>query len=104
VEPSPLEIYETALAEITDDCTDPWFTERLAEYRTGDEAAWRRISASCLRRVLTIAKRHWRSDSPVTLLEAVQEGNAALVKSIKRFSGSTADEFLRQMTFAVERR
>jgi DNA-directed RNA polymerase specialized sigma subunit len=103
-EPSPLEIYESGLARITDACTDPWFTERLAEYRAGDEAAWRRISGSCLGRVLAIAKRHWRPDSPVTLLDAVQEGNVALVNAIKRFSGNTADEFLRQMNAAVERR
>jgi hypothetical protein len=104
VEPSPLEIYESRLAEIADVCTDPWFTERLAEYRTGDEKAWRRISGSCLGRVLAIAKSHWRPDSPVTLLEAVQQGNRALVKTIKGFSGGTADEFLRQMISAVERR
>jgi len=54
--------------------------------------------------VLAIARKHWRPDSPATLLDAVQEGNAALVKAIKRFSGATADAFLQEMTVAVERR
>src|SRR5947199_10842623 len=101
---SPIEIYESRLGEITDVCADPWFTRQLARYRAGDEAAWRRISGSCLGRVLAIAKKHWRPDSPATLLDVVQEGNVALVKTIKRFSGTTPDEFLQQMTAAVERR
>jgi hypothetical protein len=103
-ESSPLEIYESALGGIADVCADPWFAEQLAQYRVGDEAALRRISGSCLGRVLAIAKKHWRPDSRATLLDAVQEGNGALVKAIQQFSGTTADEFLRQMTAAVERR
>jgi hypothetical protein len=103
-ERSPLEVYEAALAEITDVCSDPWFAEQLAQYREGDEAAWRRISGSCLGRVLEIAKKHWRPDSPVTLLDTVQEGNAALVETIKRCSGATADAFLEEMTAVVDRR
>jgi hypothetical protein len=102
--PSPLEVYENALAGITEVCSDPWFAEQLAQYRAGDEAAWRRISGSCLGRVLVIAKKCWQPDSPVTLLEAVQEGNAALVETIQRFSGATADAFLEDVTSAVERR
>jgi DNA-directed RNA polymerase sigma subunit (sigma70/sigma32) len=101
---SALEIYESHLSAITDVCTDPWFAEQLALYRAGDEAAWRRISASCLGQVLTIVKQHWRRGSPATLLDAVQEGNAAVVKAIKEFSGSTAHEFLPQMNAAVKRR
>jgi hypothetical protein len=100
--PSPLEVYESRLGEITHVCADPWFTEQMAHYRAGDEAAWRRISGSCLGRVHAIVKKHWQPNSSTTLLDAVQEGNAALVTAVKRFSGTTADEFLREMTAKVE--
>jgi DNA-directed RNA polymerase sigma subunit (sigma70/sigma32) len=102
--PSPLELYESQVTEITDVCADAWFAEQLTRCRAGDRAASRRISESCLARVLAIAKKHWRPDCSAPLLDAVQEGNAALAKAIKQFSGNTADEFLREMTAAVERR
>lgn len=103
VKSSALQTYETVLAGVTDVCADPWFAARLAEHRAGDDAAWRRISESCLGRVFAIAKKHWRSDSPVTLLDAVQEGNAALADSISRYAGDSADDFLQKLTIDVER-
>ncbi|MEX2121149.1 MAG: hypothetical protein WD847_16270 [Pirellulales bacterium] len=102
--PSPIELYESRIAEITDVCADPWFAEQLARYRAGDQAALRRICESCLASVLAIAKVRWRPDSPGALLDAVQEGNGALMRAAMRFSGNTADEFLRELTAAVERR
>ena len=101
---SPLTLYEMQLRTITAVCADPWFAEQLAAIRTGDEAAWRRISGSCLGRVLEIAKRTWQPGCPVGLLDLVQEGNRVLVWTIKRFAGSTADEFLGQLTKLVESR
>jgi hypothetical protein len=101
---SALVLYEMQLRTITDVCADPWFAEQFAAMRAGDEAAWRRISGSCLYRVLAIAKRTWRPGCPVRLLDLVQEGNRVLVRTIKRFAGSTADEFLCELTKQVEGR
>ncbi len=101
-EPSPIEIYESHVADLSDDCADPWFKEQLARYRTGDEKGLRSISERCLGRVLAIAKKHWRPDSHVSLLDAVQEGNGALVKAIEHCRATTSDEFLQQMTTTVE--
>ena len=101
---SPLTLYETQLGTSTDVCADPWFAEQLVAIRTGDEAAWRRISGSCLGRVLEIAKRKWQPGCPIGLLDLVQEGNRVLVRTIKRFAGSTADEFLGELTTQVESR
>jgi hypothetical protein len=103
-DPSALEIYEAHLRNITDVCADPWFAGQLARCRSGDEVAKRRISASCLGQVLAIAKEHWRHESPASLLEVVQEGNAALWEAIRQVRDNTADEFLREMRLAVERR
>jgi DNA-directed RNA polymerase sigma subunit (sigma70/sigma32) len=101
---SPVAIYESQLREITDVCADPWFAEQLAVFRAGDEMAWRRISGSCLRRVLDIAKRKWQPRCPLELLDLVQEGNNVLVRTIKRFEGGTAAEFLSELTKQVEGR
>jgi DNA-directed RNA polymerase sigma subunit (sigma70/sigma32) len=101
---SPIELYESPLRTITDVCADPWFAEQLALSRAGDEAAWRRISGSCLGRVLEIAKRKWRPGCPLGLLDLVQEGNKVLARTIKRFQGSTAAEFLCELTKQVEGR
>jgi hypothetical protein len=100
--PTLLETYEAHLDSITDVCTDPWFGEQLALSRAGDEQARRRICGSCLRLVLDVARRRWRPHSLLSLLEFVEEGNAILLKTVKRFGGSTAPEFLRQLTQNVE--
>jgi DNA-directed RNA polymerase sigma subunit (sigma70/sigma32) len=94
-----LEVYEAELRRLTEgaNCTDPWFTEQLARARTGDEDAGRAICGSCLKLVLEIAKKEWRAESPLNMLEWVQEGNAVLMKFVKRFTGSGAEEFLRQL-------
>ena len=97
-----LDWYESKLQLVSDTCADPWFAEQLALSRAGDQDARRRISGSCLRMVLDMAKRRWRPDSQLSLLEFVEEGNAALIKTIKRFGGSTASEFLRELTQNVE--
>ena len=100
----PLALYEMQLRTITDVCADPWFAGQIAAIHAGDEAAWRRISRSCLGQVLEIAKRTWQPGCPVGLLDLVQEANRVLVRTIKRFAGSTADEFLRELTKQVESR
>jgi hypothetical protein len=100
----PLALYEKQLRTIKEVCADPWFAEQLAASRAGDKMAWRRISGSCLGRALKIAKRVWHPGSPVELLDLVQEGNRVLVRTIKKFAGSTADEFLSELTKQVEGR
>jgi DNA-directed RNA polymerase sigma subunit (sigma70/sigma32) len=99
---TPLECYESQLRLINEVCADPWFAEQLALSQAGDQDAGRRISGSCLRLVFDIAKRRWRPDSQLSLLEFVEEGNVALMKTVKRFAGSRASEFLRELTQNVE--
>jgi DNA-directed RNA polymerase sigma subunit (sigma70/sigma32) len=101
---SPVALYESQLRTIGDVCADPWFAEQLSAFRSGDEMAWRRISGSCLGRVLDIAKRKWYAECPLGLLELVQEGNHVLVQTIKGFEGKAAAEFLCELTKQVERR
>jgi DNA-directed RNA polymerase sigma subunit (sigma70/sigma32) len=101
-EESPLRAYEILVGKVADDLADPWFGEQLARYRAGDKAAMRLISERCLRRVLEIAKKHWRPSHQMSVLDVVQEGNAALVQVIKEYRGTTADDFLRDMSSAVE--
>ena len=100
--PTALELYESHLDSITDVCADPWFSKQLALSRAGDEQARRRICGSCLRLVLDIAKRRWRSNQSLSLLDFVQDGNAILMKMVKRFTGTSADEFLHQLTAKLE--
>src|SRR5262245_43117208 len=97
-----LEMYESALRSVADVCDDPWFTEQMALSRAGDEQARRRISGSCLQLVLDIAKRWWRDESPLGLLEFVEEGNVILMKTIKAYKGHTAADFLQRVTQNLE--
>jgi hypothetical protein len=99
---TPIECYERELGQLSDICADPWFGEQLALSRAGDENAGRSISGSCLQLVLSLAKKQWRPDSQLSLLEFIQEGNVALMKTVKQFRGSTADEFLHELTRNVE--
>jgi hypothetical protein len=99
---TPLELYESHLHLFTDVCADPWFGEQLALSRAGDEQAQRRICGSCLPLVLDVAKRRWRPESLLSLLAFIEEGNVILMKTVKRFAGSTAPEFLRQLTQNVD--
>ena len=101
---NPIAVYESSLHTITDVCADPWFAVQLALFRAGDETAWRRISGSCLGRVLESAKVKWRPGCPVGLLDLVNEANKVLALTIKRFQGSTAAEFLGELTKQVEGR
>jgi DNA-directed RNA polymerase sigma subunit (sigma70/sigma32) len=99
-----LEDYEAEVQQISSKyaCTDPWFTEQLTRSRAGDENAFRAICSSCLGLILDVAKKRWQPDCPLELIELVQEGNARLMKVLKRFSGAGAEEFLRQLKPAVD--
>jgi DNA-directed RNA polymerase specialized sigma subunit len=99
----PIERYMSLIAQIPDGLPDPWFAEQMARCRAGDEAALRQLSERCLKRVLTLAKKHWRADGPTSWLDTVQVGNAVLVKAIRECSANKAEEFLQQMTVVVER-
>jgi len=99
-----IEMYESQLRAITEVCADPWFAERLAECRAWNEHAAQLICGSCLRLVLDIAKKKLRPEHYPSLLDLVQEGNAALMETVQHFQGSTAQEFLSQVMSNVERR
>jgi hypothetical protein len=101
---TPLAMYEAALQTITDVCADPWFAEQMELSQRGDELAWRRISCSCLRLVLEIAKRKQHPDSSWSVLRLAEEGNMVLVRTIKQYTGTTAEDFLRELTRQVEHR
>jgi DNA-directed RNA polymerase sigma subunit (sigma70/sigma32) len=78
-----LATYESQLERVTDVCAGPWFSVQLGKSRSGDEEAWRRISGSCLRLVLHIAKQQWASNKHVSLFDLIEEGNNILVRTIK---------------------
>jgi len=92
--------YESQLEWFRDSCVDPWFALQLAKCRQGDEDAWRRICESCVRVVLDIAKEKCGEDNP-RLLDVVQQGNQALASLPKSFSGSTAEQFLAELSAAL---
>ena len=99
-----LNLYESQLSTIADRCVDPWFAEELAKYRAGDEQAGRRISGSCLRAVLEIAKRRWHPNCALDILDLVQEGNVAIIDTLNDFPGGTANEFMAELARRVDHR
>jgi len=101
---TPLETYESQIRSIHLACEDPWFSQRLAESRAGDDLARRDICASCLNLVLDLAKLGWRPGSSVCLLDLIQDGNAALVETLANFTGDTAAEFKRVVVRDVRAR
>lgn len=101
----PVELYLAQVAEIANDsCDDSWFPEALSKYRAGDELAGREISGSCLGIVVRIAKAKWTEKSRVGLLDLIQEGNASLMNTLVRFTGSKAREFVERVEQNVDRR
>lgn len=105
IEPSPLEMYESEIGHLGSACDDPWFMDQIGRYQAGEVAALYRISERCLRIVLALAKhRCGRFASDETVLEATQEGNAALVETIDQFKGTSAYEFQETMAHAVEQK
>jgi len=87
-----LELYRAEVARVPA-CADPEFSNRLAEYRAGDEAAGRAITGSCLGMVLALVESLPDLPAGLDLLDAVQEANAGLVEALQTFSGTTATEF-----------
>ena len=57
----------------------------LAKMAAGDNKARKRLVESNLRLVVNIAKRYYRSNCSLTLLDLIQEGNIGLEKAIDRF-------------------
>jgi hypothetical protein len=98
-----LEQYERRVRQVQEACADPWFSQKLARYRAGDDEARLLICGSCLGLVLDLARARWRPGT-VGLLELVQEGNVALAEALATFQGRTAQEFLWHLTAAVEKR
>jgi len=98
---TPLEMHEVHLAEVTDACVDPWFSEQLRKCRAGDQDAKSRICGSCLRLVLDIVKEKCRSERWERKVDLVQGANWLLVQTLRRFDGSTAREFVDQLQHRV---
>jgi hypothetical protein len=90
---TPLELYKRVIEGLPPHPRDNrWLVETLAKYRGGDEQALRDISGCLLRIPLRIAEAKWRADSGVHILDLVQEGNRAIVASIRSFKGSRWSE------------
>ena len=101
---TPLEMYESQIRSIDLACEDPWFTQRLADCRSGDDLARTEICSSCLNLVLDLAKRRWQTGSSVDLVDLIQQGNTALVEALAGFAGSSAQEFKQHVEREVEAR
>ncbi|MGH7140121.1 MAG: hypothetical protein ACREHD_30650, partial [Pirellulales bacterium] len=90
-----IEMYAAAIGRVDADYDDDWFVERLARCRAGDEMGEREISERHLRIVLEIAREECnRRHAEGRLLDAVQEGNAALIETIRVFRGNSGAEFV----------
>ena len=104
-ETSPMEMYERAVGSMPSVSDEYWLAEQLAKCRAGDETALRQISERCLAMVLEIAKNAGGGTlADDQLLDAVQEGNAALINAIGEFRGSTTVEFVSQIANVVQAR
>jgi DNA-directed RNA polymerase specialized sigma subunit len=90
---SPIQVYRSAIGK-QPKCTDPWMAEVLSRSRSGDEDALREISGRCLTHVLDTVERRFPNRDEEELLDIVQDANAALLRAIKSFPGTSADQFL----------
>ena len=61
--------------------------KRIAE---GDELAKKQLTEANLRLVVSIAKRYWRKDQ---LLDLIQEGNLGLLKAVEKFDYKKGNRF-----------
>jgi DNA-directed RNA polymerase sigma subunit (sigma70/sigma32) len=100
---SELEIYRR-LISAQPACEDSWFTDALAKYRAGDEAAGRTISGSCLRLAMQIAEARAAEFGTLSVLDVVQEANVGLMDALKSFTGSCSAEFLTHATQVIHQR
>jgi len=101
-EQSLKQMYEAAIRSVPNGYDEAWLGAQLARRRVGDETASRAISERCLRTVFEIAVEECRLlHADDKLLDAVQEGNAALVDAISGFAGASAAEFAAHLRSAV---
>src|SRR5205814_3175785 len=82
-----LEIYRGCVAKLPA-CDAEFFSEALARYRAGDERAARDISGRCLGLALRLGEERSHELGSTETLEAVQEANRRLWKSITTFAGN----------------
>src|SRR5207249_258555 len=75
-------------------CTDSWFGEVLSRSRSGNEEALREISGRCLTYVLDTVERRFPNRHEEELLDIIQDANAALLRAIESFAGTSAAQFL----------
>ena len=85
-------------------CDEAWFAERLTRLRSGDEAAGREISGSCLRLALRLAEEMPNPPASWSLLDLIQEANAGLVEGLASFTGTSAADFLQHARQTITRR
>lgn len=101
-EQSLIEMYAAAIGRIDADYDDDWFVDRLARCRAGDETGEREICERHLGIVLEIAQEECnRRHAEERLFDAVQEGNAALIETIRVFRGNMSTEFVAAIRAAV---
>ena len=72
---------------------ESWLADRLAKCRIGNEQATRDICGSCLRIAWELAQEYLDGggDDNNDILDVVQDANAALLRAVKSFEGSTID-------------
>jgi hypothetical protein len=77
------------------------FPELMRHSRGGDEAAARAITGGHLGMVLGLVESLPALPPGLTLLDTVEEANAALGEAVGTFAGTTADEFAAHVRGAV---
>ena len=86
-------------------CNDSWFSDAMRKCRAGGKESCRRICESFLWYTLELAdifaEAHSESNS---VLDLVQEANAALLASITTFQGHTLEQFKAHAKDAIQDR
>jgi hypothetical protein len=82
-------------------CEDPWFSEALVRYRGGDGNARLQILGSVLRVPLQAVERQFQQASESDLLDHIQDANVTLTTTLERFTGASAEEFVRQIEHEI---
>lgn len=70
-------------------CEETWFQEQWRNSQSGNEAAGRNISGSCLRLALRIAQQRAVQFPERDLVDFVEEANAGLMEAVLSFGGVT---------------
>ncbi|HEX3314682.1 MAG TPA: hypothetical protein VHR72_07300 [Gemmataceae bacterium] len=88
-----VERYRQILTDRQADRSELAFADRLERLRGGEEVAGREISGSYLLPVLELVESLPRLPQTLSIVDAIEAANVALVDAIQSFDGSTSDEF-----------